>query len=56
MCLFRKFFVSLSAAALAISAGHAADLVIAMPNWPSGQVTANILKIGIKRSTASTRT
>jgi glycine betaine/proline transport system substrate-binding protein len=26
---------------------QAADLVIAMPNWPSGQATANILKIGI---------
>lgn len=33
--------------ALAGSAG-AADLVIAMPNWPSGQATANILKVAIK--------
>src|SRR5688572_17211641 len=24
-----------------------ADIVIAMPNWPSGQGTANILKVGI---------
>lgn len=27
----------------------AADLVIAMPNWPSGQATANILKVGIAK-------
>ncbi|MBL0372125.1 amino acid-binding protein [Rhizobium sp. KVB221] len=26
----------------------AADLVIAMPNWPSGQATANILKLAIE--------
>ncbi|MDX8495332.1 glycine betaine ABC transporter substrate-binding protein [Mesorhizobium sp. VK22B] len=25
------------------------DLVIAMPNWPSGQATANILKVGLKK-------
>src|SRR5687767_9730240 len=25
----------------------AADLVIAMPNWPSGQASANILKLAI---------
>lgn len=28
---------------------HAADLVIAMPNWSSGQATANILKVGLKK-------
>ncbi|KOF13720.1 amino acid-binding protein [Ensifer adhaerens] len=27
----------------------AADLVIAMPNWPSGQATANILKVSIAK-------
>lgn len=27
----------------------AADLVIAMPNWPSGQATANILKVGLAK-------
>ncbi|MGH6762321.1 MAG: glycine betaine ABC transporter substrate-binding protein [Phyllobacterium sp.] len=30
------------------SLAHAADLVIAMPNWSSGQATANILKAGIE--------
>ncbi len=28
---------------------NAADLLIAMPNWPSGQATANILKVGIAK-------
>jgi len=32
-----------------MSAANAADLVIAMPNWPSGQATANILKVGIAK-------
>jgi glycine betaine/proline transport system substrate-binding protein len=27
----------------------AADLVVAMPNWPSGQVTANIIKTALKK-------
>jgi len=27
----------------------AADLVVAMPNWPSGQVTANIIKSALKK-------
>lgn len=27
--------------------GYASDLVIAMPNWPSGQAAANILKLAI---------
>ena len=38
-------------ACLAIGIGgsaHAADLVIAMPNWPSGQATANILSVAIQ--------
>src|SRR4051794_12711533 len=31
------------------AAARAADLVIAMPNWSSGQATANILKVGLKK-------
>jgi len=35
--------------AAAVGGGaHAADLVIAMPNWPSGQATANILRVAIQ--------
>ncbi len=30
---------------LAGTSSRAADLVIAMPNWSSGQATANILKV-----------
>lgn len=29
---------------------HAADLVVAMPNWPSGQVTANIIKDSMEKN------
>ncbi|WP_348648250.1 glycine betaine ABC transporter substrate-binding protein [Rhizobium sp. ARZ01] len=29
---------------------QAADLVISAPNWPSGQATANILKVGIEKA------
>lgn len=29
---------------------HAADLVVAMPNWPSGQVTANIIKSSLEEN------
>ncbi|TPL02535.1 amino acid-binding protein [Mesorhizobium sp. B2-4-14] len=48
-CAFRK--VALSAFLLAVMplSVHARDLVIAMPNWPSGQATANILKVGLKK-------
>ncbi len=35
---------------LAVSQAAAADLVIAVPNWPSGQATANILKIAIGKT------
>lgn len=43
-------FSSVFATALAISsAAFSADLVIAMPNWPSGQATANILKVSIAK-------
>lgn len=31
-----------------VAPSSAADLVIAMPNWPSGQVSANIMKVVIK--------
>jgi glycine betaine/proline transport system substrate-binding protein len=31
------------------STASAADLVVAMPNWPSGQVTANIIKTALKK-------
>jgi glycine betaine/proline transport system substrate-binding protein len=37
------------AAFVAAMPAVAADLVIAMPNWPSGQATANILKVGIAK-------
>lgn len=42
---------ALTAAPVLVVAGpvSAADLVIAMPNWPSGQATANILKVSIAR-------
>lgn len=33
-----------------LSTARAADLVIAVPNWPSGQVTANILGKGIEEA------
>ena len=40
---FRRVFVaSIGGAALS------ADLLVAMPNWPSGQAAANIIKYGIK--------
>lgn len=32
-----------------LTVAQARDLVIAMPNWPSGQGTANVLKIAIKK-------
>lgn len=44
---FRCVAVAASMAAT-LSLAHAADLVIAMPNWSSGQATANILKVGIE--------
>jgi glycine betaine/proline transport system substrate-binding protein len=43
------------AASLLASAGvQAADLVIAMPNWSSGQATANILKVAIEKEFGAT--
>lgn len=38
------------ASVFAAVGAHAADLVISAPNWPSGQATANILKIGIEKT------
>jgi glycine betaine/proline transport system substrate-binding protein len=49
------FLTPLRATALAASvlmgcvASQAADLVIAMPNWYSGQASANILKVALKK-------
>jgi glycine betaine/proline transport system substrate-binding protein len=31
------------------SVGNAADLLVGMPNWPSGQAAANIIKYGIEK-------
>lgn len=46
--------MALAAIAFATLSGsvHAADLVIAMPNWSSGQATANILKVALKEKFA----
>lgn len=41
--------MALILALAAVLPAGAADLVIAMPNWPSGQATANILKVGIAK-------
>ncbi|MDQ2634420.1 MAG: amino acid-binding protein [Pseudomonadota bacterium] len=46
MILRRMLLAAGSVLALATPAA-AADLVIAMPNWPSGQASANILKLAI---------
>jgi glycine betaine/proline transport system substrate-binding protein len=49
---FWKCLRKVSLAALTMLAAytptHAADLLIAMPNWPSGQAAANIIKYGVK--------
>ena len=49
---FRRHLLKVSLAALTMLAVHgrslAADLLIAMPNWPSGQAAANIIKYGLK--------
>ncbi len=44
-----KVMVAASTIVLGGISSHAADLVIAMPNWSSGQATANILKVGLKK-------
>ncbi|MBB3457674.1 glycine betaine/proline transport system substrate-binding protein [Rhizobium sp. BK313] len=49
----RLISASVAFAAALVSVGaagaDAADMVIAMPNWPSGQATANILKVAIAK-------
>jgi glycine betaine/proline transport system substrate-binding protein len=47
MILRRMLIVAASVLTFTVSAA-AADLVIAMPNWPSGQAGANILKFAIE--------
>jgi glycine betaine/proline transport system substrate-binding protein len=44
-----RFFGAALALAAAGTSAQAADLLIAMPNWPSGQASANILKVAIKK-------
>src|SRR5690349_12920316 len=46
MVLRRMLLAGASVLSLTASS-FAADLVIAMPNWPSGQASANILKLAI---------
>ena len=41
--------LALAVSLLGAGAAGAADLTIAMPNWSSGQASANILKVAIKR-------
>jgi glycine betaine/proline transport system substrate-binding protein len=49
----RNVALKLSGAVLMLQAfcstGFAADLVVGMPNWPSGQASANIIKYGIEQ-------
>jgi glycine betaine/proline transport system substrate-binding protein len=42
-----RYAVALAALIATLAPVRAADLVVAMPNWPSGQATANILKVSI---------
>ena len=46
---FRMMALAASTALFAGAGAQAADLVIAMPNWSSGQATANILKVALKK-------
>jgi glycine betaine/proline transport system substrate-binding protein len=46
---FRMMALAGSTALFAGAGAQAADLVIAMPNWSSGQATANILKVALKK-------
>lgn len=47
-CL-RKLLLALTAVLATGLSARASDLLIAMPNWPSGQATANILKVALKK-------
>ncbi|RVH78317.1 glycine betaine ABC transporter substrate-binding protein, partial [Sinorhizobium medicae] len=44
-----EFFCAAALAVAMTAPAAAADLVIAMPPWPSGQAAANILKFGIAK-------
>ena len=44
-----RIAVSATFVATSCSAALSADLLVAMPNWPSGQAAANIIKYGIKQ-------
>lgn len=44
---FAAMVLTVALASLSVNIASASDLVIAMPNWPSGQATANILKVSI---------
>ncbi|MCV3242826.1 glycine betaine ABC transporter substrate-binding protein [Mesorhizobium sp. ZC-5] len=46
---FRMMALAASTSLFAGAGAQAADLVIAMPNWSSGQATANILKVALKK-------
>src|SRR5690349_13356260 len=45
--VFRRLLVAAGTFLSLSASSFAADLVIAMPNWPSGQASANILKLAI---------
>jgi glycine betaine/proline transport system substrate-binding protein len=47
--LLRRSGVALVSLMTFCSTGFAADLVVGMPNWPSGQASANIIKYGIEK-------
>ena len=46
----RKSFaaISVASAVTAASTVSAADMVIGVPNWPSGEATAHILKVALE--------
>jgi glycine betaine/proline transport system substrate-binding protein len=44
-----RIAVSVGFVATSCGAAISADLLVAMPNWPSGQAAANIIKYGIKQ-------
>ncbi|WP_163264336.1 glycine betaine ABC transporter substrate-binding protein [Chelativorans alearense] len=47
LCGIARTVLTAAAVITTLASARAADLVIAMPNWPSGQATANILKVSI---------
>ncbi len=52
--IFRRMPLTAGSILSLTASSFAADLVIAMPNWPSGQAGANILKLAIAENSAST--